>query len=179
MKSFASLIAVALILTSPSAFSADESFYEALAQAGMAEVMAGKLAANKGTTDAVRDFGMMMMKDHGAANQKLADLAKSKGIKLPATAGEAHLAAYKSLQSKDGARFDPAYIAGQVKGHEEAVQLLKSEIASGQDPDAKKLAEELLPTVEAHLKEANRLAGNGAGAGGMAYLGRAAGADRL
>lgn len=169
MKSLVSLFAALLTLAAASAFSADESFYETLAQAGMAEVMAGKLAANKGTTDAVRDFGMMMMKDHGAANQKLADLAKSKDIKLPATAGEAHLAAYKSLQSKDGARFDPAYIAGQVKGHEEAVQLLKSEIESGQDPDAKKLAQELLPTVEGHLKEAYRLAGKGDTTGGMAH----------
>jgi putative membrane protein len=127
----------------------------------MAEVMAGKLAATRGTTDAVRDFGMMMAKDHGAANQKLAELAKSKGIELPATAGETHLAAYKALQSQDGARFDPAYVADQVKGHEQAVQLLKSEIASGQDPDAKKLAQELLPTVEKHLQEAYRLAGKG------------------
>jgi putative membrane protein len=169
MKSIALLVAAGLALAALPAYSADEPFYETLAQAGMAEVMAGKLAANRGTTDAVRDFGMMMMKDHGAANQKLADLAKTKGIQLPATAGEAHLAAYKSLQSQKGARFDPAYIADQVKGHEEAVQLLKTEIASGQDPDAKKLAEELLPTVEGHLKEANRLAGKGDTTDAMAH----------
>jgi putative membrane protein len=101
----------------------------------------------------------MMVKDHEAANRKLADIAKAKGISLPQTAGEAPLAEYKSLQALDGARFDSAYLAGQVKAHEETVQLLKSEIASGKDPEAKAFAQEILPAVQSHLKEAYRLTG--------------------
>ena len=167
MKTLATIFAVGLTLVALTAFSADESFYKKFAQAGMAEVMAGQAAATKATSDDVRDFAMMMVKDHGAANDKLAKLAISKGIRLPATAGETHLAALKAMQAKDGARFDQAYVAEQVKGHEEAVQLLKSEIASGEDPDAIELAQELLPTVEAHLQEINRLAGKGNAAGGM------------
>jgi putative membrane protein len=161
MKTIATLVAVSLTAVAFSAFSEDNSFYEKLAQGGMAEVMAGKLAANKATTDPVRDFGLMMAKDHGAAGQKLADLAKAKGIQLPRTVGDKHVAAYKALESQDGGRFDAAYVADQVKAHEETVQLLRAEISSGQDPDAKKLAQELLPTVEAHLKEAYRLSGRG------------------
>jgi putative membrane protein len=125
----------------------------------MAEVIAGKLAASKGTTDAVRDFGMMMVKDHGAANKKLADLAKSKNIQLPQTAGPDSMATMKSLQVKDGPRFDAAYLADQVKAHEAAVQLLESEISGGQDAEAKALAQEMLPTVKAHLDRLHELTG--------------------
>lgn len=46
-----------------------------------------------------------------------------------------------------------------VKGHEEMLQLLKTEIASGQDAAVKAFAQEMLPTVESHLKEARRLTG--------------------
>ena len=65
----------------------------------------------------------------------------------------------KALQSMEGARFDPAYVANQVKAHEEAIQLLKMEIAGSQDADTKAFAEQLLPTVESHLREAYHLAG--------------------
>ena len=45
-----------------------------------------------------------------------------------------------------------------VKAHEKTLGLLKSEIASG-DRDTKALAQELLPTVQSHLREAYRLTG--------------------
>jgi predicted outer membrane protein len=80
-------------------------------------------------------------------------------VTLPATAGEENLAAMKALQAMEGARFDPAYVASQVKAHEEAVQLLKMEITASQDADTKAFAEQLLPTVESHLREAYNLAG--------------------
>ena len=44
--------------------SADESFYKALAEGGIAEVEAGKLAQERGADSRVRDFGAMMVKDH-------------------------------------------------------------------------------------------------------------------
>jgi putative membrane protein len=159
MRSIAPLVAISLLVGAPAARADDVTFYDKAAQGGIAEVMAGKMAARKAMNGEVRDFGAMMVKDHGAANKKLAAIAESKGIKLPETAGEAHLAEFKSLQSEQGARFDAAYLASQVKAHEETVQMLKSEIASGQDTEAKAFAQEILPTVEAHLREAQRLGG--------------------
>jgi putative membrane protein len=167
MNVIATVLVVGLSAVAFSAYSADEDFYAKLAQAGRAEVAAGKLANMKATTDPVRDFGLTMVKDHGAANRKLEDLAKSKGIELPKTPGDQHRADYKALQSAVGGRFDKTYLDGQVKAHEEAVQLLKSEISSGQDADAKKLAEELLPMDEAHLKEIYRLSGQSEKAAAM------------
>ena len=61
----------------------DQSFYEHLAQGGMAEVEAGKLAQQHGASQAVKEFAAMMVKDHSAANEKLKKLADSKSVKLP------------------------------------------------------------------------------------------------
>jgi putative membrane protein len=165
MKSPAVLAAVLLTAFAAHVHAADEQFVEKAAQGGMAEVEAGQMAATKATSPAVRHYGMMMVEDHTAANRKLAELAKSKGMKLPETYGEQHRASLKALQSAMGGRFDQAYLAQMVKDHEQTVQLLKSEIASGQDPDIKAYAQSVLPTVEMHLKEAYRLTGQAPAAG--------------
>ncbi len=161
MKAIITLATFGLAFSAIPAFGQDATFYEQAAQGGMAEVMAGKMAAARGTSDAVRDFGMMMVKDHGAANKKLADLAQAKGVKLPETAGEAHRASLKSLQGQNGARFDSAYLAGQVKAHEDTIRLLEAEISGGQDAEAKAFAQEMLPTVKAHLDRLHELTGGG------------------
>ena len=69
---------------------------------------------------------------------------------------------YKTAEAKlkvlSGTTFDDSYIKGQVKAHQQTVALLKKEIASGQDADAKSFAQSILPTVRSHLKAANTLA---------------------
>ncbi len=137
----------------------DHTFFEKATQGNLTDLNAGKLAQSKGTSEPVKKFGAMMVEDHGAANKKLAAIAKAKGVTLPTAPSETQTESIKALQAKDGARFDPEYIAFMVKIHEDSVKLLKSEIASGRDADTKAYAQEMLPTVESHLREAYRLAG--------------------
>jgi putative membrane protein len=136
-----------------------EALLGKLAQGGMTEVEAGKLAQAKGTAPGVKEFGAMMVKDHSAANEKVKALAASRNVTLPQTPSAEQKETMKGLQMQKGAQFDQAYVQAQVKAHEKTVAMLKAEIASGRDADTKALAQELLPTVESHLKEAYRLAG--------------------
>ncbi len=117
------------------------SFLTKAAQGGLTEVAAGELATSKATDPGVREFGTMMVRDHGAANQKVAALAKSKGIPLPETAQRgARSRPCNPCAPSMAPRFDKAYMAEMVKAHEKTLQMLKSEIASGQDADVTKLA---------------------------------------
>jgi putative membrane protein len=161
MRTVAASLALIATLVAVAATPADQSFFQKLGQAGVAEVQAGKLAASKGTSEPVRKFGMMMAEQHGDANKKVEALAKSKGVTMPAAPSQAQTDEYKALQAKQGARFDQEYVASQVKAHQEVADLLKTEIASGQDEATQSLARELLPTVESHLKMAQSLAGDG------------------
>lgn len=136
----------------------DASFYKHIAEGGIAEVNAGNLAEEKATDPKVKDFAGMMVKDHTAANDKLKALADSKGIKLPTSASVAQMATEAKLKVLSGQTFDDSYIKGQVKAHQQTIALLKKEIASGQDADAKSFAQSILPTVRSHLKAANALA---------------------
>jgi putative membrane protein len=136
----------------------DLSFYKGLAKGGMAEVDLGKLAQEKASDPGVKDFAAMMVKDHSAANEQLESLASSKNIKLPSGPGTSADAERLKLKALSGAHFDKDYVANQVKAHKATVEMLQKEIASGQDADAKAFAQKVLPTVQAHLSAAQKLA---------------------
>ena len=137
--------------------SPDESFYKKAAEAGLGEVELGNLAKEKSSDQKVMDFGAMMVKDHGAANQKLESLAASKNIKLPSKPGIGDLATKAKLDVLKGDAFNKSYVKSQVKAHEETISLLNKEISSGQDADAQAFAKSVLPTVEGHLKAVKAL----------------------
>jgi putative membrane protein len=137
--------------------SPDESFYKAAAEGGIAEVDLGHLADKNSTSPKVKEFAEMMVKDHSAANQKLQALAAGKGVSLPMSASAGDMATKAKLEALSGDSFDKSYIKSQVKAHVDTVKLLRKEIASGQDTDAKAFARSILPTVQAHLKAARAI----------------------
>jgi putative membrane protein len=136
---------------------ADIVFLQQLAIGGRAEVALGKLAQERSSMAGVDDFGEHMVKDHSAANSKLAAVARSAGVELPSGLDAEHEAARGELSALRGADFDLRYAESQVKDHQKAVQILIHEIASGQHSGARELAAETLPTVMAHLEKARAL----------------------
>lgn len=160
MKKLAALIVLALAGSSLAmAASPDRAFYLKAAAGGMAEVEAGKLAQQKGTSEAVKNFGAKMVEDHTAANEKLMALAASKKIKLPKELDAKHKAKQKNLEAKSGSAFDAAYIKAQIADHKATIALLEREIASGKDAEAKAFATETLPTVKEHLTMLQAMSG--------------------
>jgi len=136
----------------------DQDFFKQAAEGGLAEVEAGNLAQTKGTSQAVKDFGAMMVKDHTAANEKLKSVAATENVELPTSSGAMHMASKAKLEVLSGETFDKAYIKNQVKAHEQTVSLFKKEIASGTDTQGKELAQATLPTLQAHLKKIREIA---------------------
>jgi putative membrane protein len=116
------------------------------------------MAQQKGSSQAVKDFGAMMVKDHTAANDKLKAIATAKNIKLPKSEGMMNKAREKTEDLRSGEGFDKSYIKSQIKAHEDTVALLQKEIASGKDPEAQAFAKETLPKVKAHLDKINTIA---------------------
>ncbi len=138
--------------------SPDQDFFKHAAAGGIAEVAAGTLAQSKGNSQAVKDFGAMMVKDHTDANTKLNSIAASENVELPSSSGAMQMASKAKLEVLTGDTFDKAYIKNQVSAHERTVSLFKKEIASGTDAQAKAFAKETLPTVQAHLRQIRDIA---------------------
>ena len=137
--------------------SAAHNFMVKAAQANMAEVELGKLAAEKGQSDEVKRYGQHMVDDHGKANKELQDLAQQEGATLPTYTDKAHQAAKARLEKLSGEAFDRAFATQMVKDHQLAVGLFRSQSRAGSDPEVKAWAAKMLPNLEEHLKQARTL----------------------
>jgi putative membrane protein len=136
---------------------ADRKFMMNVARDGMAEVELGKLAAQKGNSDAVKQFGQRMADDHGKANDELKNLAQQKGLTVPTDLDSKHKQVMDRLSKLSGADFDRAYVNDMVRDHRKDVAEFKREADRAKDPDLKSWAQKTLPTLEDHLKQVQQL----------------------
>jgi putative membrane protein len=134
--------------------SSEKKFLEKAAQGGVAEVEMGKLAAQKGQNDQVKQFGERMVKDHSAADDKLMKIASDKAVPASSEMDASSKREYDKLSKLSGAQFDREYIRMMVSDHEKDVKEFQSEAKSAKDPDVKSFAQDTLPTLEEHLKAA-------------------------
>ena len=133
--------------------SAGQGFADTAGASDWFEVEAGKLAKEKATTQALKDFGAMMEKGHTESTAKL----KTIGAKLtPAIVPDPALSAeqeanLKTLRDATGADFDTAYKSQQVAAHEKALAAMKDYAANGDVPELKAFASDTSKVVQMHL----------------------------
>lgn len=137
--------------------SADAKFAMAAAMGGMEEVEMGRLAAEKGASDEVRQFGQRMVDDHSKANQELMQIASSKGMTLPTALDPKHQADMQKISALSGEAFDKAYVKMMVKDHKKDVGEFQKESTRGADPEIKAFATSTLPTLQEHLQMIQRI----------------------
>lgn len=142
----------------------DRLFVQLLGMGSIAEVEAAKLAHDKASSPAVRDFARTMVRDHADAHDRLTGLAQQAGIALPADVAPEHKAMRAALEKSGGAQFDAAYLQGQLVEHQKTAHLLEWEIASGQDPGLQRFASATLPVVLQHLQSVQALLAQTTGA---------------
>ena len=136
---------------------ADHKFLMFAAMGGTAEVELGRLAAQKGASEDVRQFGRMMVDDHTKANEELTRVASSKGMTPPTALDAKHQAAVRKLSAISGEKFDREYARMMVGDHKKAVAEFQKEADRGADPDVKAFAASKLHALREHLRMAQRL----------------------
>src|SRR5215213_9032732 len=139
--------------------SQDRDFLMDAAMGGMMEVELGRIAAQQGTSDAVKQFGQRMVDDHSKANEELMSLASTKGMTLPTALDEKHQKEVTKLSSMSGAEFDRAYGKMMLSDHNKDVSEFEKQSNKGTDPDLKAFAAKTLPTLQEHLQMARALPG--------------------
>jgi len=151
---FSCIAAVTLISqarAADSVCSGDKIFVMKAAQGGMTEVNLGQLAADKGTSHTVKDFGEEMVTDHGNANTQLNSIAISKGITLPSKLDSKHQEMVDNLEGLSGADFDKAYVEAMIVAHTKDNSLFSKEATFGKDADIKSFAAKTDEMVKMHL----------------------------
>jgi putative membrane protein len=136
----------------------DTSFIKEAAQGGLMEVKMGQTAKDHGQNEDVKNYGEMLVKDHSKANDRLTQLATSKGVNLAKEIEPKHAAAMKDIENKSGADFDRAFIQDAIKDHRKDIAKFEKASRDLNDSELKAFATETLPTLRNHLAEAERIA---------------------
>lgn len=135
----------------------DQDFLENAAQAGHTEIQGSKLALEKSGNDQVKKFAQRMIDEHGKVGEELKALASSKSYTLPTDASLVQQAKLKTLDVRDES-FDKAYVDQiGVSAHEDAIKLFEEASNEADDPEVKAFASKTLPSLKAHLQEAQSL----------------------
>jgi putative membrane protein len=135
----------------------DSKFAVEAASGGMTEVQLGELAQQKASSQQVKDFGAMMVRDHSKANDELKAIAGNKNITLPPAPGEDHMDHIKKLSEKSGREFDKDYMKLMVDDHKDDIDKFEKCSKDAKDADLKAFAAKTLPTLREHLNAAKKI----------------------
>jgi len=134
-------------------------FVRGAAMSDLYEVEAGKVAAAKGQSDAVKQFGEHMVEAHTHSTAELKGVIQAQNIKadLPGKLDEKYQLMIDDLEAAHERDFDKTYTKQQIKAHEAAVKLFSEYAADGDDAVVKAFAAKTLPDIKQHLEEAKTL----------------------
>jgi len=135
----------------------DQKFAKKAAAGGMFEVMLGGVAQKNAEAPDVKEFGSMMVTDHGKAGEELAAIAAKEGIKLPAKLPKKLQAKVDKISGLTGKAFDAAYVSEMVADHKKDLAEFKAAATSLSDPALKEFAEKTSAVIEKHLSAIQKI----------------------
>lgn len=135
----------------------DKTFAVKAMQLSLGEVMLGQLAQKNAGSNGVKQYGMMMMQDHGMSRDELRNMATHRKMKLPTKTDAEHMSAYRSLSRMKGRAFDSAYAKLMVAGHTKAVALFTKASRQCKDTELRNWAASTLGVLHRHLSMARSL----------------------
>jgi putative membrane protein len=130
--------------------------------ANTADIETGKLAADRGESKEVREFGAMLARDHATVRQLGRDLAAKLHVTPTPPADDQgakdHAAAMRSLGSLHGAAFDHAFLRHEVAFHKAVIDAVNATLLPAiQNGEVKALVVKVAPAFQAHMLAADNL----------------------
>lgn len=159
-----SILAAALIAAgvASAAFAADSTpdFLHTAAVANRFEIDSSKIALDKSSSDAVKEFARQMVDDHTATAGKMKDAISKAGLDpkmVPDDLDDSHQKLLDKLKKADAKDFDKEYLDAQADAHKDAVDLFDSYAKDGANAAIKEFAANTLPTLQEHKDHADSL----------------------
>jgi putative membrane protein len=135
----------------------DRDFAMQAGHANAAEIAAGQMAAQKGSSAMVRSYGQMMVMDHQMAQTELVNIGNAEGLSVPTTPDPAHQALMQRLSTLSGYQFDTAYMNSQIMDHQMSINLFQNEVDNGRRDRLQDYAADKLPHLRMHLQKADSI----------------------
>jgi putative membrane protein len=155
--SCAVLFGILSFAQSPNLSPRDKAFLKMAAVTNMTEAHLGEMAESMAAKSGIKDFGQTLAKDHTRAYEQLAVLDSQLGQPIPKGINARRDQEIERLNGLKGRRFDAQFLRDEVQDHERAVRAFRREAEHGSDQQVKAYASQVLPIVEEHLREAEKL----------------------
>jgi putative membrane protein len=126
----------------------------------VSEVKLGQLAAERGESQQVREYGDMLRKDHTKSLERASSLANEIGVPALTELTAQQQKQFESLQKLSGEEFDTTFLSQMVREHQSDIAKFSAQAQSGSDPEVMAFAKETLPTLQAHLQHAQSIQSN-------------------
>jgi len=136
----------------------DNDFLVKAATANNAEIEVGKLAERRASSNEVKDYANMLVKDHKTANDKLGGLIKTRKVGVVAGFEKETRDEINRLSNLNGKDFDRAFLDHMIQDHKKAISIFENQAKNGKEEDIRAYAKEMLPDLQKHLKKAEELA---------------------
>lgn len=127
--------------------STDRDFVKNAYESNMKEIQISELAAQRSSSNEVKQFAQQMVDDHRTANDQLKEIADSKGIDLPSDIQSPEQEQFSNLS---GNEFDRQYVENQRSAHQQAISLYQNQANRGSDPELKSFASNQLDKLRQH-----------------------------
>ncbi len=129
--------------------SGDSAFVMEAAMGGMMEVEAGTLAQQNAANQRVKDFGSMMVADHGKANNELKTMVSGR-IMIPDSLPAKMKKQLDQLRKLNGKAFDRSYMSMMTEDHKKDIDKFQKQSQSATDAQLKSWAGATLPVLQKH-----------------------------
>ncbi len=131
-------------------------FVKEVGVSDMFEIQSSQLAKDKAAKGAVSGLRRPLIADHQKTSSELKSLVQEGSVRaeLPDGLDSAHQQKLDKLKTLNGADFDKAYDADQVKAHKSAVDLFERYAKGGDNAALKQWAATTLPTLKSLLSMA-------------------------
>ena len=135
----------------------DERFLIQAAEFDYEQIMIGKLARQRATSEDVRSFATMMEEAHRNTKSELGSMGIVKSIAVPSAPTKAAYDSYDKLNALSIEEFDEAYLVRVIESHNDAIAMFENCTNASHDPDVKAIASKRLPELRNHLSKAMEL----------------------
>lgn len=135
------------------------------------EIQLGKAAQKQAGSQAVKQYGKMLVTEHQAADKKLQALAKQHRQSIPAFKPDTDAAkkemqdakqTAQQLKKMKGSEFDRQFLQTMIDQHEQVLAGIDNDIGQANNEDVANLLRDMKPVLQMHADRAREIQQNAA-----------------
>jgi putative membrane protein len=142
---------------SPDIMVSDKDFVKKTAENAATDIELGKLAQEKGSSDAVKEFGKRIVEDHEKTHRQLQQAAARVNVEVPSELPKKAKKAQDKLSKLSGPEFDRTYAKMMLSQQKDDLEAFNREAQDGRIPEVKQFAAQNLPKIQQRQQMAQQL----------------------